>query len=259
MNIQDEYIHSAPHPQNAIDIFQGEWSSKLPPPYDNLSAGQAALFEDPRVDWAINALGGVDQHNVLELGPLEGGHSFMLERRGVSRITAIEANTRSYLKCLIVKELLSLNQVDFLLGDFLVYLRDTEQRYDLCFASGVLYHMTNPMELIDLISKVSARIFVWTHYFDKDLVESNPPVRKKFSSQTNEEYDGNSYTLHWHEYQDALDWGGFCGGSKPRSAWMEREDILKCLDHFGFGNIEIGFDEPSHVNGPAFALVGTRI
>jgi SAM-dependent methyltransferase len=80
---------------------------------------------------------------VLELGPLEGGHSFMFERLGAREVIAIEANPRAYLKCLIIKELLDLRRVRFLCGDFLEYLRADGTDFDLVFASGVLYHMRN--------------------------------------------------------------------------------------------------------------------
>ncbi len=36
--------------------------------------------------------------NILELGPLEGAHTYQL------RILAIEANAEAFLKCLVVKE-----------------------------------------------------------------------------------------------------------------------------------------------------------
>ena len=45
---------------------------------------------------------------ILELGPLEGAHTYRLEQLGAERILAIEANVEAYLKCLIVKEILGL-------------------------------------------------------------------------------------------------------------------------------------------------------
>ena len=62
-------------------------------------------------------IGGVTEKTILELGPLEGGHSYMLDRAGAAQVVAIEGNARAYLKCLIVKELLGLPRVQFLCGD----------------------------------------------------------------------------------------------------------------------------------------------
>lgn len=85
---------------------------------------------------------------VLELGPLEAGHTYMLEKMGARSIVAVEANSRAYLKCLIVKELFELKRAKFLLGDFVAYLKNNTRHFDLCLASGVLYHMQNPAELL---------------------------------------------------------------------------------------------------------------
>src|SRR6187549_1828057 len=106
MPTADHYVTSPPSGQNAIDIFKGEWSSQFPPEAGEIQAGQWKLFEDTRLAWGLGRLGGIDGGNVLELGPLEAGHTYMLERAGAASVVAVEANTRAYLKCLIVKEIL---------------------------------------------------------------------------------------------------------------------------------------------------------
>ena len=123
MNVLDEYVLSSPSQQNIIDIFQGEWSSKLPDGFAlETQPGQADLFQDARVFWAEEVFGGFNDWNILELGPLEGGHSYMFQAKGAAKITAIEANKRAFLKCLCIKEVLNLNKVDFCLGDFMSFL-----------------------------------------------------------------------------------------------------------------------------------------
>lgn len=130
-NTIGQYIKSIPSHQNAIDIFKGEWSSRLPDPYVNLSAGSLPLFEDARIIWADEKLGGFKDKTVLELGPLEGGHTFMLERLGASSIISIESNKRAFLKCLIVKNILQLKRTQFLLGDFMTYLHKNQDKFDI--------------------------------------------------------------------------------------------------------------------------------
>ena len=80
MSILDQYVTSAYTPQDALDIFKGEWSSKLPEPLAGLESGSIPLFEDGRIEWALAQLGGIESKTVIELGPLEAGHSYMLER-----------------------------------------------------------------------------------------------------------------------------------------------------------------------------------
>ncbi|MGI9106620.1 MAG: class I SAM-dependent methyltransferase [Pyrinomonadaceae bacterium] len=195
---------------------------------------------------------------MIELGPLEAGHTYMLEKRAARSILAIEANTRAYLKCLIVKEVLHLTRARFLLGNFVEYLRGSNERYDLCLASGVLYHMTNPVELIHLISKTSDKVLLWTHYFDQETMRSNSHLSKKLPETIASEYRGFAHSLHRYEYLEALNWSGFCGGSAPHSFWMSKTEILACLRYFGFHDLRIEFDTLAHPNGPAFCVLGIK-
>jgi hypothetical protein len=117
-NVLDGYVQGSPSDQKALDIFKGEWSSQLPGACKELKAGTVPLFEDARMVWAAEQLGGFSGQRVIELGPLEAGHTYMLESLGAESILAVEANKRAFLKCLIVKEILRLNRSRFVLGDF---------------------------------------------------------------------------------------------------------------------------------------------
>ena len=109
MDILDAYILKKPSQQNVLDIFQGEWSSQFPDEFQlTTEPGRARLFEDGRVVWTEQVFGSLADWKILELGPLEAGHSYMFQARGAEKVTAIEANTRSFLKCLCVKEILGL-------------------------------------------------------------------------------------------------------------------------------------------------------
>ncbi|MGE5655407.1 MAG: class I SAM-dependent methyltransferase [Actinomycetota bacterium] len=258
MEILDYYVKSAPSNQNALDIFKGEWTSSLPGSFSSLQVGQLPLFEDPRIAWAVEQLGGVQGKNVLELGPLEAGHTYMLEQFGASSVTAIESNTRAYLKCLIIKEVLGLKRSQFLCGDCVEYLRLAPRKFDICIASGVLYHMVDPAELISLIAQVSNGIYLWTHYYDSEMFRLNPSLIQKFSGVKPADIGGFQHTLYRQEYKTALNYSGFCGGSNPFSHWMSRADILSCLRYFGFSDIKINFEDPNNPNGYCFALVATK-
>lgn len=248
------YVTSAPSPQNALDIFEREWWSRLPRPFANLRAGELNTFEDPRITWAISEFGDAAGRSALELGPLEGGHSYMLERAGFESIIAIEANPRSYLKCLIVKETLGLCRTRFLCGDFVEYLRNSPPHFDAVLASGVLYHMVEPVELIALVSRVTRWLFLWTHYYDGDLLQRNPKVRARFTGE--QQFSGHDFECLLFRYRYG---GSFTiGGARSYAHWMRRDDIMRCLKHFGFTNIRTGFETPDHANGPAFALVANK-
>ncbi|MFN8487783.1 MAG: hypothetical protein U0350_09345 [Caldilineaceae bacterium] len=257
--LNDRYLTAAPSEQNALDIFAGEWSSKFAPPFSELKAGSVPMFEDHRIHWFASEIGGFQQQQVLELGPLEGAHSYMLDRMGAQSVTAIESNTHAYLRCLITKEILGMPAVRFLCGDFMAYLRSPAcPHYDIGLASGVLYHMIDPVELICLLAEhCKTHLLLWTHHYDATWAKT-PAGQARLTSTQPVEHAGFRCTLHRYEYGAALDWGGFCGGPRPHCYWMEREEILACLRHFGFPHIRIGCDDPNHPHGPAFAVVASR-
>ena len=91
----DHFVTSAPGRQNALNIFEGQWTSQLPHGGQGLTAGSIPLIQDPRVTWAIERLGGVQDRMVLELGSLEGGHSYMLENGGAKSLLAPESSSNS--------------------------------------------------------------------------------------------------------------------------------------------------------------------
>lgn len=262
MDILDAYIMRPPSPQNILDIFEGEWSSRMPARSGLKTVpGPAGLFEDGRVIWAEQQMGGFQGRHILELGPLEGAHSHMFCDRGAASVTAIEANSRAFLKCLCMKEVLGMNRVAFKLGDFLAFLKEAIRRgdrYDLIFASGVLYHMENPLLLLHLMAQVSDRVFLWTHYYDHAILSAREDIGYKFSPLNYLDYDGMSYGYSLQDYDTALGWAGFCGGAAPTSKWLTRDGILSALKRFGLDDIQISFDAPDHVNGPAFALFAQR-
>jgi SAM-dependent methyltransferase len=256
--ILDNYCSLCPSPQNAVDLFRGEWSSKLPNDCGAVTGAGAELFSDGRIKWGLDQLGGVAGKRVLELGPLEGAHSAMLEWAGAAEVTAIEANSRAYLKCLITKETLGLKNVRFLCGDLMEYLRAHPPRFDVVLAVGVLYHMRQPAEMLLRLAKITDRVVIWTQYFDADRIDARPDLKKRFPSHHAAEWDGFRCTHHRYEYLEALNWTGFCGGSAPYAHWLTKADILACLRHGGFDDIRVTLDQPEFQNGPAFLLSASR-
>lgn len=258
---QDEetFLHEAPSPQTMVDLFPDQWSSQLPPPYEKLTGATTPLFDDDRITWGSDQFGGVEDQRVLELGPLEGGHTFMLDRFGAAEVTAIEGNTRAFLRCLVVKELLGIPSAHFLCGDFVPFLQDAVDRgehWDLCLAVGVLYHQQDPVGLLELVTKVSDRLLLWTHYYDPAYDAALQGVG--FAPPSPKSTAGFDHTLHRRDYGTTVDWPVFCGGLHQWTSWMSRSDILGALDHFEFEVVGTAFDDTEHPNGPAFCTASRR-
>jgi len=184
---------------------------------------------------------------VLELGPLEGGHTYQLEALGAD-VTAVEGNAEAYLKCLVVKEVLGL-RASFLLGDFVKHLQATPPAWDLIFASGVLYHMVRPLELIDLICRSGARAFLWTHYYD--------PARCEGYIGATGSHGGVSAD-HWRMGYGDQTHGQFWGGLEDASCWLSREDILGAFRAFGHSRVEVLDENLDHPHGPCFTIATSR-
>jgi hypothetical protein len=255
--VEPALVTAAPSLQNALDAFKGEWISAPPPSRPGLVAGQMPLFEDPRVAWALDRVGGVSDWRVLELGPLEGGHSYMLQERGAREVIAIEGNRRCFLKCLVMKEVADLRVVRFLLGNFVEFLRGAEERFDLCLAAGVLYHMAQPLELIHLAAPVSDRLYIWTHYYDPERTPASASG-PHFSGASELSYGSFTCTGHRYEYYTGSRAARYAGGLLTHSHWLSRDDLLRCLAHVGYSEVEIAFEELEHVHGPCLALVARR-
>lgn len=243
----------APSAANAIDIFSGHWAVDLSKFNAAWRGGSVNFKGDDRPHLAARSLGHggrLDGMRVLELGPLETMHTHQLDALGARQIISIEANVEAYLKCLIMKEVLGIDG-QFLLGDFARYLAQTNERFDLIFCSGVLYHMQHPLDLIRDIARVSDRCFVWTHYYEP---QNDPgPPRERVPTTL----DGFSASYFRLEYPDR-ELSTFWGGNKPSSNWMARSDILGALAHFGFDRIEVLAEEPQHPNGSCFSVAAER-
>ncbi len=256
-SLPDRYVSGLPSAQNAIDLIPG-WNHAFPEEY-GVRAGPAHSHHDPRILWCLEQAGGVAGRRVLELGPLEGMHSYMIARAGVGQLDAIEANNLAYLRCLISKEIFGLANVRYWLGDFRAWMDSGEHRYDLVVASGVLYHSPDPVGLIKAIAGVTSQFFIWTHYYDDCLATPEDYNRgRPFSGRTHvQDFQGSPITLHERTYYKAWNDPKFCGGMQDVHYWLTRADILRVIDLLGFDTTTT-HEEVDHPNGPAFSLFAKR-
>ncbi len=259
--VEEVFCRELPTPKTAVDIFRGQWSSDFPAPFQGLTGGGVKLFEDGRITYADEQFGGIKGMRVIELGPLEGGHSYVLDRLGAAEVIAVEANQRAFLRCLVAKELLGMPSVRFLCGDFMPFLRNATEEgltWDLCLAVGVLYHQPDPVSLLELATIISDRLLLWTHYYDAEALKAIPTVAANYSEPITTTTAGYEHLLYRHDYGPVLGWSGFCGGLQTWTSWMTRDGILGALDHFDFEVKGITVDDRTHPHGPAFCLVAER-
>jgi hypothetical protein len=187
--------------------------------------------------------------SILEIGPFEGGNTKQLFDLGAKEITAIEANEEFYLKTLLVKEAFSLDSLKLVIGDCNILLDDKDRfddkSFDLLYASGVLYHMTNPVETIRLFSRLSDTIYVNSH-IASDEVPSGEWLEIK-------DKDNNSYRCRRNTYETKEHWGGV-----DRSAvWLDRESMFAAFQNMGY-EINILEDSVNNIRGNYVAFIASR-
>jgi hypothetical protein len=253
----DEYVMGMPSPQNAVDTLPG-WNHALPPEM-GATAGAGFFYHDGRILWALDQFGPLEGKSVLEIGPLEASHTYMLEQRHPAMLHAVEANRLSFLRCLVVKELLQLKTARFFLGDCQAWLAGNDQNYDLILACGVLYHMWDPVRLIELMAQRTDAIFLWTHYASDSAMPVGDPRRGAFIGDVEiERRHGVAVRLYARSYHGAWLDKAFCGGIHDKHRWIARDDILALLGALGFDDLRITDEQPDHPNGPAFCVYARR-
>lgn len=174
-------------------------------------------------------VGGFNGKTVLELGPYEGYHTCSLCKQGAEKVVAIEGNPRNFLKCLIVKNHYQLDDAQFLLGNFLKYLRGTPTRFDFILAAGVLYHSAYPLALLNQITEKSDSIGICTTSYDADNVSFN------MTGVTREAIvPGMEPIKLYQRLNDAFKTSNSKHGLHHGAWMMTEDDLLRYLDFRGF-------------------------
>lgn len=181
---------------------------------------------------------------VLELGCLEGIHSSMLQSWGAEKVVAIEGRWENFLKSLIVKNAFKLDRCEFLFGDVHEILNSISKHFDLCLALGILYHLNNPVSLIYRIGELADKLFVWTHYANKNYPKG--PVEKI-------EYNGLVYRGKYMNEDTA----NIVGSLLERVFWLFEDDFLAAVRHAGFNDVEL-VQKEAHEHGPSMTLLAQK-
>lgn len=253
-----QYVDGFPCDQNAIDLVPG-WNCSFPSEF-GLDAGGLGLFDDSRIHWALERTGSIEGKVVLEVGPLEGMHTYMLDKHSPLKLDAVEANQICYLRCLITSQVLKIGRARFHLGDINDWLRYGKEQYDVIFACGVLYHMNNPSEFLRLASLRTNEIFIWTHYYSEDSLPVGDLRNLPFSGKINVvETAGIAVRCYERSYNNTAEGNpSFCGGMNDKHYWLHRDDLLAVLPALGFNSVEVGDEDVNHPGGPCFSIMARR-
>jgi SAM-dependent methyltransferase len=225
------------HDAGAIDIARefetrGPWVTKFV--IDGVSYGGAFnAMEDVRLVQFKEHF--ADARTVLELGSLEGGHSFGLAKYSdIDQILAIEGRAMNVERARFVGKLLEIEKVRFVEAN----LEDIDLadygKFDAIFCSGLLYHLPEPWRLTAQAARVSPRLFIWTHYAsDTDTLVVN------------------GFNGKWYQESGLLD---PLSGLSQESFWPTLDSLKDMLVQSGYRTVRVVQDQPQHPHGPAVTL-----
>jgi SAM-dependent methyltransferase len=200
--------------------------------------GQFDAMNDDRVSQFFQYF--PNASTILELGALEGGHSFALANRPtVQRVVAAEGRFSNIEKALFVQGLVRTNKVEFVEANLENFDLLALGKFDAVFCSGVLYHLPEPWKLIEQCAQMSPNIFIWTHYAgENEAKETLQDLRGK-----------------WHQEGGLLD---PLSGLSKRSFWPTLGSLISILTASGFRTVHLIGNELTHVNGLAVTLAATQ-
>jgi hypothetical protein len=129
--------------------------------------------DDTRLKYMTYFLDVRDQR-VLEIGPLEGHHSVILEKMGIRENIAVEARQDNLRKCSRIKEKYRLDRTTFLQHDLERLYRGQERPrfagpFDLVFCLGLLYHVSEPAKALEWFRSQAPTLFLGTQYIEGEV------------------------------------------------------------------------------------------
>jgi SAM-dependent methyltransferase len=226
-----------------LDIVKHWHNSFLEKIAEGVDLNDRAFLPEPRVQECAKRCR-IRNARILELGSLEGIHALMFQRLGAREVVGIEGRKVNFLKCALVKNAFSLNRCRFVFGDIKTVLPILKGPFDLCVALGVLYHLDNPVDVIEKIARVARSLFVWTHYSVEDI-PSGPFLQMRHRDK---EYRGKNVTERIEECLSGL---------TPTSFRLTEEDLLRAVKEAGFCKIEV-IGKEAHRSGPAMTFFAQK-
>jgi SAM-dependent methyltransferase len=177
---------------------------------------------------------------ILELGSLEGAHSFMLAQRpGVQRVVALEGRDANLRKARFVQSLFQISNVEFAQANIEHADLGAFGKFDAIFCCGLLYHLPEPWRLIQQCASVAPLLFIWTQYSsEKEARDLGNGLRGKTHIE-----GGPDEPL---------------SGMSATATWLTLDSLRDLLVRSGYGTVKIIHDDPTHVNGPAVTIGAMR-
>jgi hypothetical protein len=214
--------------------------------------GPMDVTTDPRIAWQLARVGGAAGKRVLELGPLEGAHTKLLLDQGAREVVAVEGFRPAWLRCLVVKEIFRLDCARFLYGDFCRYVADYDgEPFDFVLANGVLYHQSNPAQLIHDLARVTGQVLVWSQVADSQHPHGGREIEVSVGDRI--------YRGRINDYEGARNtFKNYCGGVHAAAVWLYADELRRAFVDAGFCHLrEHPCGETPY--GPSLLFVASKV
>ena len=253
--LADRLVTDMPLEANAFALQTGAWKYD----YEKLTLDEIIenVKWDARPRYCAETFSRFNEFDVLEFGPSDGYNTLGLELAGARSITSIEANVNAFLRCLILKNAFQM-KAKFLLGDFLKYLDQLKKKTDLVYASGVLYHLVDPIEFLRKCGSISDNLFIWSFYYDAEVISTLDFERSCFTGETEERiFAGRKFTYHKRYYRPEIVADvKYSGGLLPHANWLTKDDLFAAIELAGYQVKQMYLDTHSKV--PAYNILASK-
>jgi 2-polyprenyl-3-methyl-5-hydroxy-6-metoxy-1,4-benzoquinol methylase len=174
---------------------------------------------------------------VLELGPRDGHHSIMLEKMGAREIVAIEARRENVAECLRTKDRYRLERTTFHRDDVEELAAGRVEApfrgsFDVVFCTGLLYHLTDPGQVLEWCRQQADELFVQTHYVEEAARARYWPSH----------FRDDVYRHRDHEYlvkRFREEPGNMRSGLSEWSTWLYEGDLVALVRRAGFERVSV--------------------
>ena len=185
--------------------------------------------DDARIKYLAYFLDVRDQR-ILELGPLMGHWSVILEKLGIRENVSVEARQGNLDMCLDVKRKYQLHRTQFVLGDVERIAAGDEEPpfqggFDLVFCVGVFYHLVEPLPFLRWCKAQSGQLFLATH-----VVYPEELATELYT------HDGLSYRCT-HQVEGGRD--DPISGMSPTSVCLTEPELVRMLSDAGYSRVHV--------------------
>ena len=120
----------------------------------------------------IDTLGGaLSNYTTLDIGCNDGYFSYETAKLGVKHATGVELRDYAFKKAQLIKEYFQVNNLE-IIQDNIEVMTKNGNLYDIVFAYGLVYHLTNPIEIIEHIGSLTRHALLIATFINKDTDSS---------------------------------------------------------------------------------------